>query len=192
MKQKGIALVISLIFVVIMTLLALSMFSGLSTDETVSGNHREKSRSREAAQAALNNAEYWLVQPGNTFTGDWVGGASAVSCAGTQAAPTVCSYALTNPSSTTPAPAINLADPSTWTAYYAPSLTGMTVNASGGVNTYAAAPKYYIQFLGTTSNNPPTAMYQVTAGAWGGNANAVTVLQAVYQVTALSRDIGQQ
>lgn len=192
MKQKGFVLIVSLIFVVIMTLLALAMFSGLSTDEMMSGNFREKSRSLDAAQVALNAAEYWMQLPGSTYTGDWVGGASAVSCAGVQTTQTVCTYPITNPSNSGTATSISLSDPSTWTSYFSPTLSGMSVSASGGAHTYAGATKFYIQYLGNTAANPPTAMYMVTAAAIGGNATATTVVQAVYQITAISRDIGAQ
>jgi type IV pilus assembly protein PilX len=192
MKQKGFILIVSLIFVVILTMLALAMFSGLTTDETMSGNFREKNRSLDAAQAALNVAENWMLQPGNTYTGDWVGNALPVFCAGVQTIETVCTYPITNPSNTAGVSTIVINDPTTWTAYYTPNLAGMTVNSAGGSNTYAGSSKFYIQYLGATNINPPTAMYQVTATAMGGNATATTVVQAVYQITALSRDIGQQ
>jgi type IV pilus assembly protein PilX len=196
MKQKGFVLIVSLIFVVIMTLLALAMFSGLSTDETMSGNHREKSRSRDAAQAALNTAENWLLQPGNAYNVNWVGNSSgsgsAIACAGVVAAsPFICSYSLTDPSNVG-ASGISLADPTTWTAYATPTIAGVTVSTTGGANNYAGNAggknsQIYIQFLGLDdSTNPPSGLYQVTAAALGGNATATTVVQSVYEIQCLS------
>jgi type IV pilus assembly protein PilX len=174
MKQKGFILIVSLIFMAIMSMLAIYMFSGFTMDETLSGNHREKSRSLDAAQTALDYADNWLGQSGNTYTGNWITG---TTCTTTSSTPVICSNALTNPT-TLP-----------WTSYTGFTPSGMVVNAAGGIGTYAANPNLYIQYLGTTNANPPTAMYQVTATAQGGNTSAAAVVQAVYQVTAASIDL---
>jgi type IV pilus assembly protein PilX len=175
MRQRGFILFVTLVMLVIMSLLGISMFGGFTQDEMMSGNFREKHRAIDAAQTALNSAQYWISQSGNTYTGNWVTG---THCAAVSSAPVVCSNALANAASPP------------WTTYTPFTPTGMTVNASGAANTYATNVSYYIQYLGTTSVNPPTALYQVTATASGGNATAVTVVQAVYQVQASSRDIG--
>lgn len=173
MKQNGFILIVSLIFLVIMTMLGIAMFSGFTMDEMMSGNHREKNRSRDAAQSALIYAGFWLVQPGNSYAP----GQSniGVTCSGPYTAPLVCSNALASPSTLPWGTAVS----------YTPS--GMTVNAAGGQGTYAASPNFYIQYLGNT--NSTSAMYLVTSTAQGGNANAAAVLQAVYQVTATATDI---
>ena len=51
-----------------MTMLALYMFRGFIIDEKLSGNHREKNRSLDAAQAALNAAQAWMSTSGNTYS----------------------------------------------------------------------------------------------------------------------------
>lgn len=60
MRQRGFILVTSLIFLVLMTLLGLSLFGSFNTNQTISSNFREKQRAEDAAQAAVNYAEYWL------------------------------------------------------------------------------------------------------------------------------------
>ncbi len=175
-KQNGFILIVSLVFLMIMTMLGIAMFGGFTMDERMSGNHREKNRARDAAQAALLYAGYWLAQPGNSYAP----GQSNVgtTCTAPSVAPLVCSNALANPTTPPWAAAVN---------YTAPN-SAITVNASGGQNTYVDNPKYYIQYLGNT--NSTSAMYQVTSTAQGGNATAVSVVQAVYQVTATATDIG--
>ena len=175
MKQKGFILFFALVFLVILSLLGISMFGGFITNQKLVGNFREKSRAVDAAQTALDTAQYWMSQPANTYSGNWVTGSPCTTVSST---PVICSNTLANPT-TLP-----------WAVYSAFTPSGMTVNASGGANSYAAGVNYYIQFMGTTSANPPTAVYQVTSTAQGGNAQAVAVLQAVYQVQALARDIG--
>lgn len=178
MKQKGFILVVSLIFMAVMSILAIYMFSGFTMDAVLSGNSREKTRSLDAAQSALDNAALWLGTGVNTYNGaTWVTG---TTCGGTSAMPVVCSNPLTTPT-TLP-----------WASYTSFTPTPMIGNvaAGGGVNTYAANTQYYIQFLGPTNVNPPTAMYQVTATAQGGNATAATVVQAVYAVQVGSYNAG--
>jgi type IV pilus assembly protein PilX len=173
--QRGVVLVTSLIILVITSLLAIYMFGGFTDDEKISGNTREKARAVDAAYASLNQAQFWLGQPNNAYAGDWVTGQP---CSANLSAPVVCSNAL--------------ADPTTfpWAASVQPTLGGMEVNAAGGVGTYAEGTRYYIQYLGTVGVNPGSGMYRVTAAAVGGNANAVAVQQAVFQVSTDSQDIG--
>ncbi len=174
MKQKGFILIASLFFIVILTLIAISMFGGFTADESMSANYREKARSLDAVQTALNYSALWLGQPGNTYTGDWITG---TNCSTVSATPVICSNTLANPST-----------PNLWSSYVSYLPTGLTVDALGGMNTYASQPSYYIQYLGQTSAT--TALYMVTATAQGGNATATAVVQVVYQVTATSRNIG--
>src|SRR5271154_6136838 len=61
-SQRGVALVTSLILLVIITILALSMFRSFSTQERIAGNMREKERALHAATSAQQYAEWWLTQ----------------------------------------------------------------------------------------------------------------------------------
>lgn len=180
MKQKGFILIASLFLLAIMTMIGISMFGGFSTDERMSGNYREKIRSRDAAQTALNAAAYWMSITGNTYAGSWSTGAN---CTAPSSTPIICSNALAAP-----------AQPSSWTSYVTYTPSGMTVKASGGapvnnVSPYATTPNYYIQYLGQLS--PTSALYRTTAAATGGNAAATSVLQTDYIVIAKSIAIDQ-
>ena len=68
-KQGGFALMTSLLILIIMTLLALSMFRSVGLQEKIAGNTREKQRSLQAAESALQYGEWWLSQ-GNGSTGN--------------------------------------------------------------------------------------------------------------------------
>ncbi len=173
MKQKGFILVVSLIFMAVMSILAIYMFSGFTTDAVLSANSREKSRAQDAAQSALDNAALWLGSGANTYNGaTWTTG---VACGGPNAAAVICSNPLTTPA-TLP-----------WPSYTTFTPTGMTVNASGGAaNIYAANTQYYIQYLGQAPGGTSAALYQVTATAQGGNVTATSVVQAVYLVQSNS------
>lgn len=58
--QRGFVLVTSLIFLVVITLLAVSAISSSTLQERMASNLREKSRARQAADAALREAELQL------------------------------------------------------------------------------------------------------------------------------------
>ncbi len=173
-NQRGVVLVTSLIILVITSLLAIYMFGGFTDDEKISGNTREKARAVDAAYATLNQAQFWLSQPNNAYAGDWVTGQA---CSTTATTGVVCSNPLTDPT-TFP-----------WPASVQPTLGGMEISEAGGVGTYAEGTRYYIEYLATVGVNPGTGMYRVTASAVGGNANAVAVQQAVFQVSTDSQDI---
>lgn len=181
-QQKGFILVVSLIFMAVMSILAIYMFSGFTTDAVLSANSREKSRSLDAAQSALDYALLWLGTGGNTYNGTSTGGA----CTGTGTTPCIFTPAAALSSNT----AAN--DPSTWTVYTTFTPTGMNVVSGGGsANTYNTPPSYYIQYVGTgIGANAGAALYQVTASAQGGNLAATSVAQAIYAVKPQSRNAG--
>lgn len=169
-------LVVSLIFLVIMTIVGIFMFSGLTQDQRMSGNFREKTRAVDATQASLNYIQYFLAQPGNAYLGpnNWAPGAA---CVGTSTAPVICNAAQANPT-TLP-----------WGAYSSYTPPGMTV-ASSGENMYTSGTSIYTNFIGVTSANPPSALYQATVAAKGGNDTATAVVRSVFKVTATSIDLG--
>lgn len=167
MKQKGFVLVASLIFLVLMTLLGVAMFKGYTLDQLMGGNLREKNRSFDAAQAALHSAEYWLAQPGNAAT------AVTPTCTGIVTTTRICGNALTNVTTI----------PWTVGTSYAPG-SMISVSSSGGQGTYAASPSFYIQSLGLDGSG--ASLFLITAAAQGGNANAASVVQSVYRLSASS------
>jgi type IV pilus assembly protein PilX len=177
MKEKGFILLIVMIFLVVMSMLGIVLFKGFISDENIAANMREKQRAIEAAQTGLDASQYWLGQSGNAYSGVWNTGVTCSATTQTGTTPTICSNALATPA-TLPWPSANTFQPPT-----------MNVSTSGGSNTYAGNVQYYVQYVGSTSVNPPTAIYQVTSTAQGGNINAEAVLQGTYQVTASSRDI---
>ncbi|MEJ2480479.1 MAG: pilus assembly protein [Acidihalobacter sp.] len=62
-RQRGFALIASLLILVILTLLGVSMFSGVGLQERMAGNLRTKTRALNAANAALSAAEQNLLRP---------------------------------------------------------------------------------------------------------------------------------
>ena len=177
--QRGIALITSLLILVIMTLFALSMFRSFGLTEKIAGNTREKQRSLQAAESALQYGEWWLTQ-GNGTTGTTC---STVYNANVPGNVQTCSNALVNP--------ITLP----WAArgdYLPPTMTvaaGGGLAASGDIN-YVSQPSLYITYLGLDPSGK-SLLYQVTAAGYGGSANGASVLQSTYAITAKSKALDQ-
>lgn len=179
-RQQGFVLIVCLILLLVMTMLGIFMFNGLTQDQRMGANFREKSRAVEAAQTGLNSVGYWLGQGNNAYLGpnNWVSGVTCPANGPTPATtPVVCDAPLATPA-TLP-----------WTSYTSYVPPGMSVAASGQ-NTYSSNTSVHTYFMGATSTNPPSALYQVTVAAKGGNDATTAVLRAVYKVQATSIDLG--
>ena len=165
--DAGFVLIASLLILVVLTIIAVAMFRSFGLQELMAGNLREKTRAIEAANSALSYAEWWLNQ-NNAGTG--VSCSAAPSPAG---AARVCSNLLSSPATL-----------SNWTAASTYTLPSSTISTSGGLGTYYASPKFYIQYLGLDATKNAT-VYLVTALGYGGNANSVAVVQSTYAFTAI-------
>jgi type IV pilus assembly protein PilX len=169
--HKGFVLVGGLLFLIITTLLALSMFRSLGLQERIAGNTRDKQRAFEAAQSALQYGEWWLSQ-GTGGTG--------IACSG---------YNNGNDISQMRVCSATLSDPTTlpWSTrsdYMPPSMTvsaGGGLASSGDIN-YQAKPALYISYLGLSPDGL-AQLYQVTSYGYGGNAETAAVVQSTYQMT---------
>lgn len=166
-EMGGFVLIASLLILVVLTIIAVAMFRSFGLQELMAGNLREKTRALEAANSALSYAEWWLNQ-NNAGTGSNCSGAPSPA-----GAARVCTNQLSNPGSL-----------SNWTAGSTYALPSATVSNSGGVGTYYASPKFYIQYLGPDATKNST-IYLITAMGYGGNANAVAVVQSTYAFTAI-------
>jgi len=176
-RQRGIALITSVMLLVVITLLAVSMFKGFGIQEKLAGNTLEKQRSFQAAQSMLQFGEWWLTSGGSTT--------ATATCSATVNATTdptlmrVCDAPLLNP-------AVDRGG----ITYYKPS--AMTVAAGGGkagddVN-YAANPAVHVAFIGKDGTG--ASLYEVTGIGYGGTSNSVSVVQSVYAVTSSVKCLG--
>lgn len=185
--QRGVALISALLLLVIITILALSMFRSFPTQEKIAGNVREKERAFHAANSALQFAEFWLMA--NVGTGEIACGTQAALLNGNLNEGQICSNALY---ALPPAPPGLVADVRIvpWTVGGAPIGTQYTpngMNLQGGVQatandaTYVLPPVYYIADLGPAGDAQGEA-YQIDAYAYGGSTSTVAVVESVYEV----------
>ena len=169
----GFALITALLFIVIVTLLATTMFRNSGTQGKIAGNTLEHQRSLESAESALEYGEWLLRQ--STLPPDSASCNQLIDLSQAGATPVICTTPLANPSSIP------------WAGGMLFTPTGMTVRPGGGLLPsqgngaqdiyYSAQPMLYIQRLGLNADG--IMLYQLTAAGFGGNAASVSVLVAV-------------
>lgn len=180
--QRGFILATGLMFLVVMTLVALAMFRSTGLMNRISANTRDKQRSFEAAQSALQYGEWWLNNhpPGTTATS-----CDSLVSGDTVSNIHVCSNAIESTYLTT-----------TWTRGFTYTPTNLTVPPSGGsggltdasdtssdVN-YKSLPGFYLEYVGLS----PSAgdVYQVTAYGYGGDSNTMSIVRSTYAIPRTS------
>jgi type IV pilus assembly protein PilX len=168
--QRGMVLVTALLMLVVVTVLAIGMFRSFGIDEKIAGNMREKHRAVNAAEAAEQYAEWWLLSANP---------ASAIACNSvvTAAVGQVCLPASV-PTSFAALPWVIGATPVGVT--YSPPTMNIT-GALGGQNSYFLTPQFYITFLGPTPSGQGS-IYQIDAVGYAGSADTAAVVESTYAV----------
>jgi len=161
-EQKGAALIVSLIILLVITMLGLTAIQNSSLQERMATAMVDRSIAFEAAEAALRDAQAWLdgqtTRPTGGTSGNpdvWAGGGALVTAIG--------------------------ADAEDWSASdwaaHSRAYSHTIANAS-------AAPRYVIeemQFVPDSLDAGSTVgiwYYRVTARGLGGSSNAEALLQA--------------
>ena len=160
---------VSLIFLVLLTLLAISAMQGTVLQERMAGNTRDRMQAMEAAETALRT------------------GANLLANAGLPSGTGI--YMVPPPSSTSPAAAYtsNLQ----WITY--PWSTSSATLASNTITDVAKQPEYVIERLSTTAPVSGTQVqaigfgasaghgyFRITSIGYGSTINASVILQEFY------------
>jgi type IV pilus assembly protein PilX len=185
LAQRGVVLVSAMLLLIVMTILALYMFRGNGAQELIAGNIREKQRAIQTAEAAELYAEMWLTTSSNAMT-------SSVDCSSLPLAswpnvPVICSFPL---ASVITAPTVTTLP---WTGtggeigftYFPGPLTGtldLTVQTTGGKDTYYQNPRFYIGLV-PSSYNGHQALFRIDAWNYAGTQNTASVVESNYVVT---------
>lgn len=183
-RQRGVILVTAMLLLIVVTIMALSMFRGYGAQERLAGNTRDKQRALAAAISAQQYAEFQLASGAAPLPGVCPAG---ILPSGMQ----VC---LPPPA---PAPLPNFAT--------LPWLTGVTYlmftqNAINGVSnvisasgtrdnatqsaSYVQAPVFNVIDLGPNAPGalPAGEVYQVDAVGFGGTSNTVAVVESTFVI----------
>ncbi len=188
--QSGMVLISAILLLLIITILAVSMFRSFGIQERIAGNVREKQRALHAAEAAQQYAEWWLSNVANiTITATC---SSVINANTNQAGIEICSNtfptALDNQS-----PAVipwTISSNPVGVDYTPPGMV-VTGNSAPTPGSYWAPPMFYISALNTCataviSSNP--CYFQIDAVGYGGTnptgngSAAVAVIESTYEV----------
>jgi type IV pilus assembly protein PilX len=154
-KQRGVTLIVALIFLAILTMLGITVARTTSMEERMAGNTRDRDLAFQAAEAALQDAASDL--PGllaNPFDGSTPGLENA-----------------------TGAPHAN--DQAYWNGY---DWEGASQESSADPAGVASLPRYVIEKKPNTGPvATPTQHFRITARGEGASTNTVVILQAEYK-----------
>lgn len=180
--QRGLTMILTLIFMGVMAMLGAAMFRGHTLMERVAGNTMDKQRSFEVAQSVLRYGEWWLNQQGTPPLVVTCGG---VTDANLNAALPVCDTPLATPG-TLPWAGSRIV----YTPNFMTIAAGGGLSGSGDIN-YSARPQMHIYFMGIQPDGV-THVYQLTSTAPGGNPATQSVVQSVLSLAPPVKDLGAQ
>jgi len=171
-QQKGAALITSLIFLILLTVLGFSASRGVIMQELISRNFSDQNLAFQAAEAALKYAEACILNS----DGKPYGATTSVSLSCTPG-----TAITTLPYSDT---AINNAVSTFWTStgtqYGGSALGGGTLTLPSG--TLPAQPNYVIALMNWPCNGTTLrCIYQITARGTGINPNSQRIVQSIYR-----------
>jgi type IV pilus assembly protein PilX len=184
-RQRGVILVTAMLLLIVVTIMALSMFRGYGAQERLAGNTRDKQRALAAAISAQQYAEFQLASGAAPLPGVCPAG---ILPSGMQ----VC---LPPPA---PAPLPNFAAwpvwPSgvTYSVFTSNAINGVSnvISATGTRDTatqsasYVQAPVFNVIDLGPNAPGalPAGEVYQVDAVGFGGTSNTVAVVESTFVI----------
>jgi type IV pilus assembly protein PilX len=188
-RQSGIVLITAMIFLLVITVLGVSMFRNFGWLERMTGYGMEKQRVLNIAQNTLQYAEWWISQ------GNGGAGTTCTSLLDADVSPTsvqVCSNALISTSATSTQAQVSVvpwksSDGTDLGVSYTPA--NVTVSSTRGAGAVAIKPRLYISPLGMDPSGV-VQLYQVSAMAEGGGPDTIAVVQSVYGVKSNVIDAG--
>ena len=186
--QRGIVLIASLLLLLVVTIMAVSLFRGFGIDEKIAGNTREKQIALAAADTAEQYAEQWLADNIVTTTVCTKQLVAPLSQACSNQAPAAFDPLPTGVSSVTNLPWQIAGKPAgvSFLPVNVPSLDAVTVNP----------PTYYISYLGpgtAPDGVSPGTVYQIDAAGYGRITSTAAVVESTFiVVTCKDLNVGEQ
>ena len=193
-SQRGAILMISLIFLVILTLIGISAMSTTTFEEKMAGSSRDWNLAFAAAEAAVRDAEYDITSKylPNQAAAVRPGGVSGLSGFGdqTDAENNTCSTSgsafkegLCRRNAGQPTTVATFASNDTFSVSYG-TYTG-AVAASYLIKGVAQQPRYIITGFKTATTGSsvatPVIFYEITARGFGSNPNTQVTLREVFR-----------
>jgi type IV pilus assembly protein PilX len=177
------ALITAMLLLIVVTIMALSMFRSYGVEERLAGNTRDKQRAINAAESAQQYAESWLASGLAPATGVCPVGLVPSSTSGEVCSPPVTPIDFTVMPWTTGV---------TYTQFTSNTILGWRnkLSATGTVEdaaaklsaSYVQAPLFYVIDLGPNLGSPAGEVYQVDAVGFGGTSNTVAVVESTFVI----------
>jgi len=164
-RQRGIVLIVSLLFLLILTILAVSSMGGSTLQERMSGNNLDQAKAFEAAEAALRAGEDYVAKDVTAQKPTMDKGCANGLCTSPAFQNAANAGWQTNPNS------------AVWNNARSVDVT------MGGIKTKA---KYIVEDMcEVTPDTTPTVadskrLFRITAMATGGTDNSRVILQSTY------------
>jgi len=183
-RQRGVILITAMLLLIVVTIMALSMFRGYGAQERLAGNTRDKQRALAAAISAQQYAEFQLASgaaplPGVCPAGILPNGMQV--CLPPPAPATLPNFA-TLPWLTGVTYSVFTSNAINGVSNVI-SATGTADNAALGHSaSYVQAPVFNVIDLGPNAGTPAGEVYQVDAVGFGGTSNTVAVVESTFVI----------
>jgi type IV pilus assembly protein PilX len=205
--QTGIVLVSSLLLLLVVTIMALSIFRSFGLQERIAGNTRDKQRALQVAESVQQYAEVWLanssgapvaVATGIASSADFVCSFSATAANAMPTAPQICTNTLASLGATvTNAPWVSGGN---YVGFqYTPPGMGVYQGATGTVANdivYSAQPAFYISDLGAPAGSLVAGagskgeVYKIDAYGSGVSPTTIAVVESTVVVSCTVCNLG--
>ena len=170
-KQKGIALIVSLIILLLLTIIMVSALRVTTLEEKMSGNSQDQNIAFQAAETALREAEAYINSGATQFNPLKLSAAPFRNTSSPYCVDGLCS------------------DSGPLQSAVFPNVDGGKITANTEIPGIAAEPEYIIELIRTDPSVDSSRIYatfRITTRAWGEEANTVVRLQSTYRMHALS------
>jgi type IV pilus assembly protein PilX len=181
--QRGIVLISTMLLLIVVTIIALSMFRSFGMQEKIAGNMREKQRALQAAVSAEQYAEWWLSSTGAISV--------PVTCSNVLSANLgqgqICANKLPLVVPDVTVVPWQIAGANVGVTFLPLNMQVNTVTSVSAANTqnptYYSTPMFYISYMGTSGDpSIPGAIYQIDAVGYGGTSNTAAIVESTYAV----------
>jgi len=194
--QSGIVLISSLLLLLVVTIMALSIFRSFGVQEKIAGNMRDKQRALQSAVSTQQYAEWWIANGSNApiAVSNGVAASADVNCTTLLDANAgqgqICLNTLLN--------ATGVASAVQWPTQGAAigvQYTPNGLNYTGAVtnvnvqDVYFQRPRFYIADIGTLATGRGE-VYQVDAYSYGVSSSTLAVVESTVQVTCVVCNVG--
>ena len=196
-RQSGFVLVSSLLLLLVVTIMALSIFRSFGVQERIAGNVREKNRALQSAISTQEYGEWWLA---NQSSAPYAVASGIASSADVTCGTTLMDANLgTTQICLNTLPSLTGAAVTAWpgagtnigVAYTPPemNISGLAVTDAAVTDKYYARPRFYITDLGSVATGRGE-VYQVDAYSYGLSSTTMALVESTVSISCTVCNVG--